>query len=163
MSFFVGVPFNALVVTLPQRFQALDALSPLDAGIRLLPYTAVSPVCSVVANAAASKGRVPLVYLLLLGAICQLVGVILLSTLNSIDFPSAGLGYEAVAGAGVGITFSILVLGTPFTVEPRNIGKCTRQGQCIHSDVSAQLWRQGLSFSCVFSEAPSGSPSHQVS
>lgn len=124
----VGVPFNALIVNLPQRFQALDDRTALGAGIWLLPYTVVSPVCSVISNIVASKARVPLIYLLLAGAIFHLVGITLLSTLNGIDFPTAGLGYEAIAGAGVGITFSILVLGTPFVVSPRDIGKCTQRG-----------------------------------
>ena len=127
MTFTVGVPFNALIVNLPQRFQALDGKDPFGAGIWLLPYTAVSPVCSVVSNVVASKGKVPLVYLLLAGGICHLVGVTLLSTLNKIEFPFAGLGYEAIAGAGVGITFSVLLLGTPFVVNPRDIGKCIKR------------------------------------
>ncbi|KAI1455383.1 putative efflux pump antibiotic resistance protein [Annulohypoxylon moriforme] len=125
MTFMVGVPFNALIVNMPQRFQALDDKTALGAGIWLLPYTVVSPVCSVISNIVASKARVPLIYLLLTGAVCHLVGVTLLSTLNGIDFPSAGLGYEAIAGAGVGITFSILVLGTPFVVNPRDIAVAT--------------------------------------
>jgi hypothetical protein len=125
MTFIVGIPFNALIVNLPQRFQALDDKSPLEAGLQILPYTVVSPVCSVVSNVVASKTKIPLVYLLLAGAVCHLVGVSLLSTLDDIDFPAAGLGYEAIAGAGVGITFSILVLGTPFVVNPRDIGKRT--------------------------------------
>ncbi|KAI0405659.1 putative efflux pump antibiotic resistance protein [Xylaria palmicola] len=125
MTFMVGVPFNSLIVNLPQRFQALDDRSALGAGIWLLPYTVVSPVCSVISNIVASKARVPLTYLLLTGAVLHLVGVTLLSTLNGIDFPSAGLGYEAIAGAGVGITFSILVLGTPFVVKPRDIAVAT--------------------------------------
>lgn len=119
----VGVPFNALMVNMPQRFQALDDKTALGAGIWLLPYAVVSPVCSVISNVLASKARVSLIYLLLAGAVFHLVGVTLLSTLDEIDFPSAGLGYEAIAGAGVGITFSILVLGTPFVVNPRDIGK----------------------------------------
>ncbi|KAK8053287.1 hypothetical protein PG996_012588, partial [Apiospora saccharicola] len=76
------------------------------------------PVCSVISNIVASRARVPLFHLLLAGSICHLVGVALLSTLDGIKFSSAGLGYEAIAGAGVGITFSILVLGTPFLVNP---------------------------------------------
>jgi hypothetical protein len=120
----VGVPFNAFVINLPQRFQTLDGRDPLGAGIWLLPYTAVSPICSVIANVVASKARIPLVYLLLAGSICHLVGIILLSRLSRVDFPVSGLGYESIAGAGVGITFSILVLGTPLIVEPHDIGTC---------------------------------------
>ncbi|KAK8064596.1 hypothetical protein PG994_007234 [Apiospora phragmitis] len=44
MTFMVGVPFNALIVNLPQRFQALDDKTALCAGLWLLPYTVVSPV-----------------------------------------------------------------------------------------------------------------------
>lgn len=116
MTFLVGVPFNALIVNSPQRFQALNDRTALGAGIWLLPYTVVSPVCSVISNIVASKAKVPLIYLLLAGGIFHLVGITLLSTLDTIDIPSAGLGYEAIAGAGVGTTFSILVLGTLFVV-----------------------------------------------
>jgi hypothetical protein len=81
-------------------------------------------VCSAAANIASSKGRVPPVYLLFLGAILHIVGLALLSTLpTTTSFPSVGYAYEALAGAGVGITFGILILTTPFMVEARDIGK----------------------------------------
>ena len=124
-SFCVGIPCNVVVVDLPPRFQAVDETTPLQPGIRLLPYTFVSPLCSIGANVAASKSKMPLAYLLFLGASLQLVGLALLSTISdSTAFPASGYGYEAIAGAGIGITFSILVLGTPFAVEPRDLGTC---------------------------------------
>lgn len=65
-------------------------------------------------------------YLLLVGALCQVLGLGLLSTLStSADFPAAGYGYEVLAGVGVGITFGILVLATPFVAEPRDLGILT--------------------------------------
>lgn len=89
----------------------------------MLPYTVVSPGCSVISNIVASRTKAPLIFLLLAGVMYHLVGIVLLSTEKSIVFRSSILGYEAIAGAGVGITFLIVVLGTPFVVKPRDIGK----------------------------------------
>ena len=111
------------MINIPQRLQALNDLTPLEAGLRLLPYTVVSPVCSIISNFLASRARIPLIILLLAGALSHLVGIVLLSTQESVNFQRSTLAYEALAGAGVGITFSLVILGTPFVVTPRDIGK----------------------------------------
>jgi len=120
----VGVPFNVVTIALPQRFQAVSRVSPLGSGIRLIPYSTVAAMFSALANIASSRGKVPPIYLLLFGGVLHVIGLALLSTLpQTTHFPAAGYGYEALAGAGVGITFGILILITPFMVETRDIGK----------------------------------------
>jgi hypothetical protein len=113
-----------VVVMLPQRFQIINGTSALSAGIRLLAYSSTSAVSAGLSGIIAKKARVPFVYSLAFGALLHAAGVALLSTLpQTKDFSWGGYVYEGIAGAGVGTTFGILVLATPFVVEPRDIGK----------------------------------------
>ena len=122
--FLTGAPFTIAVIQIPLRFQAIQEASPLQAGIRLLPFAILSPLGSGLAAALAGKARVPPVYLLLLGSALQIIGFTLLSLssyLQSTD--AAQYGYEAIAGFSVGVNLACLVLMTPFTVEPKD--KCS--------------------------------------
>jgi hypothetical protein len=124
-TFLVGVPSTVVVVTLPQRFQVVNGASPLSAGVRLLAYSSLSAVAAGVANLACKKGRIPFIYFFFLGSVLHTLGVALLSTLpENNNFPASGYGYEILAGTGVGITFGILLLATPFTVEARDLCEC---------------------------------------
>ncbi|KAL9609135.1 MAG: hypothetical protein Q9167_006079 [Letrouitia subvulpina] len=125
-TFLVGVPFNVVIVSLPQRFQAVSNTSALGAGIRLIPYSVVAALGSAIANVVCAKARIPLLYFLLVGAVLHVLGLTLLSTVSSAGpFPVAGYGYEVLAGAGVGITFGILILAVPYTVEARDLAVAT--------------------------------------
>lgn len=110
---------------LPQRLQTVSSASPLNAGIRLLPYTFGAALGAVLANVVGSKRRLAVVYILSFGALLQLTGLVLLSTLPTTrDFPARGYGFETLAGFGVGVTFGILVLVTPFVANPEDLGEC---------------------------------------
>ena len=123
-TFLVGVPSNVVIVSLPQRFQAVSNTSALGAGIRLIPYSLVAALASAAANVLCSKKAIPLILFLVFGSIVHVVGLALLATLPTTGgFPAAGYGYEVLAGAGVGITFRILILATPFVIEARDLGK----------------------------------------
>lgn len=124
-SAFVGVPFTVLVVDLPQRFQTVNDLSALDAGVRLLPYAIFAPFGSLVSNIIFMRRKSPLI-LLGAGASLQLVGLVLLATLPiSASVPAAQYGYQIIAGFGVGISFGTLVTITPSSVEPRDLATAT--------------------------------------
>lgn len=108
---------------LAQRFQVLEKLSPVDAGIRLIPYSALATVGTAVSNLACLRGRIPFVYLILFGSVLQTVGMALFAILPQTDsFPSAGYGYEVIAGTGIGVTIGICVLAVPYVVETRDLG-----------------------------------------
>ncbi|MCJ1349663.1 hypothetical protein MMC31_007904 [Peltigera leucophlebia] len=125
-TFLVGVPFNAIIVILPQRFQTTSGASPLSAGIRLLPYTFGAALGAVFANVIGSKRRIAVIYILFLGALLQLLGLVLLSTLPATrDLPGKAYGFETLAGVGVGVTFAILVLATPYVASPRDLAVAT--------------------------------------
>mgnify|MGYP005988722501 CR=1 FL=1 len=117
------MPFNVIVVDIPQRMQSVNGLSAVQAGIRLLPYSVAAPATSLMTTVAAGKWRIPFLYFLILGGSLQLIGAGLLTSLPSNGhLLPAQYGYEAIAGAGLGVTFGILMLGIPFAVEKKDLG-----------------------------------------
>ncbi|KAJ6096144.1 MFS general substrate transporter [Penicillium sp. IBT 16267x] len=124
-SFFLGVPFTMLVISLPQRFQTVNELSALDAGVRLLPYALLAPIGSLISNMIFMRRPKPLL-LLLVGACFQVVGLALLCSEPVSTMISAKIyGYQILAGFGVGITFGTLVTITPSSVDPRDLATAT--------------------------------------
>jgi hypothetical protein len=113
------------VIDLPQRFQAVNSLSALSAGVRLLPYAMLAPLGSLVSNIIFTRIKAPL-RLLFAGATLQLVGLVLLARQPAtLEVPASQYGYEAIAGFGVGITFGTLVIITPPSVEARDLATAT--------------------------------------
>ena len=80
-TFLVGSPFNVVVVAIPQRFQTVSAMSVLDAGIRLIPFSLSGALSSALANMICSRFHIPPIFFLLLGAALNLTGLSLLSSL----------------------------------------------------------------------------------
>lgn len=75
-----------------------------------------------------SKRRVAVVHILILGSLLQTVGLALLTTLPATtEWPDRAYGFLVIAGVGLGISFGIGILATPFVVAPRNIGKSSSQ------------------------------------
>lgn len=83
VSFIVGFPFNVMVLNLPQRFQTILGVSPIEAGVRLLPYVLGSSIGAVIANLVCSKFNLAFITMLLAGGILQVIGLPLLATLTT--------------------------------------------------------------------------------
>ncbi|KAL8650010.1 MAG: hypothetical protein Q9210_004073, partial [Variospora velana] len=69
-----GVPFTVAVIKIPQRFQAVNAQSPLAAGIRFLPFALSSPLGSGIASILVAKAKLPPAIIVIFGAILQTIG-----------------------------------------------------------------------------------------
>ncbi|KAG9238583.1 MFS multidrug transporter-like protein [Amylocarpus encephaloides] len=127
VSLLLGIPFTVLVVNIPQKFQLIDGLSPLQAGIRLLPYALLAPIGSFAANGFMSRAKsFSPVFLVLAGATLQLIGLGLYSGLAISKHPGKmQFGFQAIAGFGLGISFGTLILMTPFSVEAQDLATGT--------------------------------------
>ncbi|KAM0131600.1 hypothetical protein ACHAO1_007201 [Botrytis cinerea] len=121
-ALFLGGPWFVTIFQLPQRFQVVDGISALDAGFKLIPFTVLAPVGSVISAVLAGKVKVPPIYLVLIASCIQVIGFALLSTLPiAAAASSAQYGYQVIAGFGVGINISTLILMTPYSVaDPRD-------------------------------------------
>ncbi|KAL1622846.1 hypothetical protein SLS54_004866 [Diplodia seriata] len=127
ISLVSGIPYTILVMAIPQHFQTVAGLSPLAAGVRLLPFNLLISSAAVLINVVAGTTGVAPVYLILTGSVVQLVGISLLCTLptdgNSAIVPAAMYGYQMLAGCGIGCVFGILLQLPPQLVEKRDLGE----------------------------------------
>ena len=117
-----GVPYNTLVINIPQRFQAVDNISPFGAGVRLIPFNFSISLGSVLANLLAERlGILPIVNMLF-GSVLQLVGLVLFSRLpDNGEVPNAIYGYMVLVGLGAGVIIGICLVLPPQTVESRDL------------------------------------------
>ena len=122
ISFLSGVPFTVGTIQIPQRFQTVSSASALEAGIRLLPFTLCASVGTVTANILASKLQIPPLFILLVGAILQIVGTVLMSTLP-IEVVPRVYGYEVVLSVGVGLSLGMLIQFVPQLIRGKDQGK----------------------------------------
>lgn len=122
MSFLSGVPYNIIVIDIPQRFQTINSISPFSSGLRLIPFNFSISIASIIVNIIA-KRRIPPIILLLIGSIIQLVGMSLFSTLpENGTLPDTIYGWEVLTGFGMGWVMGICLLLPPAVVEGRDLG-----------------------------------------
>lgn len=115
----------AMIVNLPQRFQAVDGLSPTAAGLRLLPLLLCSPFASGLSGVLVTKFKIPPFYIILFGSVLQLIGIGLSSSIstNLPNIPSTQYGYEILMGFGFGFGLSTLLLYVPLIVSKKDTGE----------------------------------------
>ncbi|KAF2233033.1 MFS general substrate transporter [Viridothelium virens] len=124
VSLFSGVPYNILVVDLPQRFQLVNNMSPLTSGVRLIPFNLLVSLGGILVSMLAAKARTPPIFLMLAGSTMQLLGVLLFAYAlpSNGTLPAAIYGYEILLGCGIGFMFGICVLIPPHVVERQDVG-----------------------------------------
>jgi hypothetical protein len=105
--FLLGVPFVTTILLLPQRFQIVNAHTPTNAGIHLLPITLLTPVGALLAGLVVGKRfrRFPAEALLLVSVGVAAVAVGLLSSLpfNGGKFWPGTYAYMILVGLGLGM------------------------------------------------------------
>ncbi|KAI2620776.1 major facilitator superfamily domain-containing protein [Hypomontagnella submonticulosa] len=119
--FISGVPLIVAVIEIPQRYQLVNAATPIQAGARLLSYAAMLPFGIVLSNALTGKFQVPFVYTLILGAALQTVGFALLSTLpTTVETWTGQYGYSVISGLGIGISIGTFYVIGPIAVDKKD-------------------------------------------
>ena len=118
----------AVIINLPQKFQAVNAASPSAAGFSLLALLLCSPLASALAGLFVTKLGIAPFYFILAGASLQLVGVGLTSSLPTSQdgIAHAQYGYEVIMGFGFGLGLATLLIMVPLVVEKRDMRKCLR-------------------------------------
>ncbi|PCH08139.1 Major facilitator superfamily domain, general substrate transporter [Penicillium occitanis (nom. inval.)] len=100
---FLGGTWFVTMFQIPQQYQIVKGLSPLQAGVRFIPFTIAAPVGSVIAPTIGTIFKTPLVYLVLVASIIQVVGYALFTTLpTSMHIEAAQYGYQIISGFGCG-------------------------------------------------------------
>ncbi|KAF2706371.1 MFS general substrate transporter [Pleomassaria siparia CBS 279.74] len=118
-----GLPFYIVVILIPQRLETVNGESPIASGIKLLSYTLVAAVGGIIANAMVVTIRIAPIYIMWFFAALNTIGTGLLANIPSTTTISPQMyGYAAIAGLGIGGTWSIAILYIAFVVEERDIG-----------------------------------------
>ncbi|KAF7879093.1 hypothetical protein EAF04_000293 [Stromatinia cepivora] len=125
-TFLTGIVFTICVIQIPLRLQAVNGLSPLAAGVKLLAYGALVPSGSFVGAALSSKAKLPPIFVLMAGTTFQIIGCALLSTLPTDgELLKISYLYELLAGLGTGLQTGTLIIITPFVAANRDIAVAT--------------------------------------
>ena len=111
------------MISIPQRYQVVDSSSPLQAGIRLLPYTIANPIGLLVGNTIGGATKIAPIYLLFGSSLIQLLGIALLDMIPVKGGMLASMYvFEILIALGVGVTASVTMLATPHCVESKDLG-----------------------------------------
>lgn len=124
-TFLAGAIQFVIVAQVPQRFVTVNSVSPLSAAARLLSFGAMIPIGSVIGSAfMGGKLRIAPCYIVLAGAILELIGVALLSQISTApEIDSSQYGFQVLAGLGTGMINAALIILTPYLMEKRDLGK----------------------------------------
>jgi len=118
-----GAPFTVAIIQIPVRAQAVNGISALNAGIRLLPFALLVPIGSIMSASIAGRAKIPPIYIFLCGSVIQTVGFALLSiSPTTTNESKVEYGYQVIAGFAVGVNLACLTMMPPFAVEKRD--KC---------------------------------------
>ncbi|CAI6339965.1 unnamed protein product [Periconia digitata] len=123
MFFFAGV-FQPLQYTLPVQFQSVDAASPSQSGVRLIPLLLGVSVFTATSNVLLTWWR-HYKPLLLGGAMLATAGTI---SIYSVDKPASTrtwIGFEMLTGMGIGIALQIPMIYNQALVEKDEVALVT--------------------------------------
>ncbi|KAI0873431.1 putative multidrug resistance protein fnx1 [Hypoxylon argillaceum] len=121
MFFLLGGPLVVTIYQIPQVFQLVYGFTDLDAGIRVVPFTALWSVGLIVGPTLTRKFKIPPIFIILTGSAIQIIGFALLATLPiSLKTPPQIYGYQVIAGLGCGLVFPLLFAMIPFVTEARD-------------------------------------------
>ena len=119
-----GIPYNILIINIPQRFQDLDGASPFTSAVRLIPFNLLIAITCVLVNVFLMKSGVPCVYFLLLGSLIQVAGLAWFCVLpQDGTLPSTIYGCQIITGFGIGCILGITLLMPPLVVDKKDLGK----------------------------------------
>jgi len=123
-TFFSGTLLTVLTIQIPQRFQTVNGDSALTAGARLIAFGILVPAGSVISSIVVGKTGMPPIFILLVGGVLEIVGVIGLSkTPTSFNVWGPQYVFQMIAGLGNGCFNALLLLAVPVVVEKRDLGK----------------------------------------
>ena len=110
--FLTGFPFTVAIITLPQRFQIVNDLSPVDAGVDVVPMLVMTGIGVAITGAICTKKNISFC-LLAISNIFQIIGTSVLSVLPTTgNLPGWAYGVEAVLGVAFGTGLVSLMIIT---------------------------------------------------
>ncbi|KAF2836638.1 MFS general substrate transporter [Patellaria atrata CBS 101060] len=121
-SFLSGIPYNVLIINIPQRFQDVGGESPMTSAVRLIPFNLLISFTCVIVNVVVGRTGIACIWFLLSGSIAQLVGLSWFCALPTDGtIPSTIYACQIFTGLGIGCVLGITMLMPPLVVEKRDL------------------------------------------
>jgi hypothetical protein len=118
-----GFPYFMIIYSLPTRMQVVNEKSQLVAGLSLLPMVGTVAIASTVAAIINTKRNL-IFPILLMSAICSIIGAAALSTLRNVDRVEPKVyGFQVFIGLGFGLMVSTTSIGGSLECELRDNSK----------------------------------------
>ncbi|KAK5173542.1 uncharacterized protein LTR77_002223 [Saxophila tyrrhenica] len=119
ITVFAGFNYYIAIVNLPQRFQIVDANSPVVAGVKLLPMMVSSAVGSLVGGGVNTRHN-RTSYVLVASSAFQLLGYGLMTTLGDASpTPQKHFGFQVFLGFGFGLAMPAVTIIAQTQVAPQ--------------------------------------------
>ena len=119
-AFFAGFPFLTTLILLPQRLQITNALSPLDAGLRLLALLLTSGLGSGLGGAFGKKPFYTWIAATTANGL-MVIGMGLMSTLDTgVEVENKTYAFMVILGFGFGMGLSSLIILSRIRVKPQD-------------------------------------------
>ena len=128
-AFFLFGAFFNLMYYVPLYFQAVRGVSAAQSGIRNLPLVLGASICTIVSGALITMFGY-FMHFLLIGGAMTTISAGLLSTLTVWSNPPQWIGYQALAGIGIGLCIQVPMISAQAVVAPSDISSTTAMILC---------------------------------
>lgn len=120
-SFLAGFTYLAIIIVLPERFQIVNGVDSLMAGIHLLPLLGACAFGSFLAGAISSKrNRTSLT--LMLASTLQCVSLACFTTVkNVLSAIAVTYAWQIIFGLGIGLSFASVTILTSVRAHPADL------------------------------------------
>ena len=128
-SFAIAGAYFLVLYFLPIYFQVIDNVSPIQSGVRNLALILAFTLASVCSGIGITMTGRPMPFMVVAGILSS-VGVGLLYTLTIGSSPAKWIGYQVVAGLGLGLGFQVPVSAVQATLPQIDIPSGTAMIIC---------------------------------
>ena len=136
------------IAQIPQRLITVNGLSSLDAAVRLLAFGACVPFGSGLGGALMGKPRIPPCWVVLAGAVFEVIGVVFLSRISTApQLDKNQYGFQVLAGLGTGLVNAGLTILVPYAMEERDLGEHVNISSVCLLTYSSRWFRGDISVS----------------
>lgn len=128
-AFFLGGSFFTLLYYIPVYFQVIDDVSAAESGIRNLALIIAVSISTIFSGSFIGNFGHFVPFLIVGGALAT-IGSGLLFTLGLNSPSSMWIGYQVLAGVGIGLCIQVPIIAAQAVVEPDDISSVTAMTLC---------------------------------
>lgn len=128
-NFFFASGFFTTIYYLPIYFQSIDNVSPIDSGVRNLPFMVTAILATIATGFSITQNGIT-TPLMLVGAVVGTISCGLLYTLDVGTPTGRWVGFQILAGAGFGFAFQIPMMHAQGNAQPADIPATTAIIMC---------------------------------